>query len=123
MILLIILFIAGGLYGWITYKPPEKKKAPAAPAQEVITLEWCRQQEQERKQAARKAQAQRDIERMEAQAKILHDMLFNAQCMADEDGKTPQYYERMQNKIMSLQNRLAAAENKIEKAKYIIKYE
>lgn len=87
-----------------------------------ITMYDVKKAERDRMQAAKKAQTQRDIERLEEQAKILNDMLVNAQYMADEDGETPQYYERMQNKIISLQNRLATAENKIEKAKYIIKY-
>jgi hypothetical protein len=77
MTLLLILTVAGFLYGWITYKPPEKKKTPAAQEQDVVTPEWCKQQEKQRKRAARKAKARRDIETAQATLNDL-DLLMDA---------------------------------------------
>ena len=114
-----LFWLAAFALAWIKWNPKEKKKPPVAVP---VTVGDVKRAEKARKEAAKKEQAKRDVERLEAQAKILHDMLVDAQYMADEDGKTPQYYERMQNKIISLQNRLATAENKIEKAKFIVKY-
>lgn len=121
MKLLLILFIAGGLYGWITYRPPKKKKAPSDPPP-VVTVEYCKQQEQERKQAARKAQAARDIETAQATINDLNLLMDAAQRRyygATKDKDT----EKALRQIMTLRKQIATEENKIEKAKYIIKYE
>ena len=120
MKLLLILFIAGGLYGWITYKPPEKKKAPADPPP-VVTVEYCKQREQERKQAARKAQAQRDIETQTERVRLLDALLDNAKLKYERATKDKDI-ERLTRQIISLEGQIAAAESRIEKAKYIVKY-
>ena len=120
MKLLLILFIAGGLYGWITYKPPEKKKAPADPPP-VVTVEYCKQREQERKQAARKAQAQRDIETQTERVRLLDALLDNAKLKYERATKDKDI-ERLTRQIISLEGQIAVAESRIEKAKYIVKY-
>lgn len=121
MILLLILFVAGGLYGWITYKPPEKKKAPTASAQEVITLEWCKQQDKQRKQAARKAQAEREMETAQVTINDL-DLLMDAAQRRYYAATKDKDVEKAQRQIISLRKQIAAQVEKIEKAKYIIKY-
>ena len=120
MKLLLILFIAGGLYGWITYKPPEKKKAPADPPP-VVTVEYCKQREQERKQAARKAQAQREIETAQATLNDL-DLLMDAAQRRYYAATKDKDIEKAQRQIISLRKQIAAQVEKIEKAKYIVKY-
>lgn len=120
MTLLLILFIAGGLYGWITYKPPEKKKAPANP-HPVVTVEYCRRQEQERKQAARKAQARRDIETAQATLNDL-DLLMDAAQRRYYGASKDKDVEKAQRQIITLRKQIAAQVEKIEKAKYILRY-
>lgn len=121
MILLLIIAVAGFIYGWITYKPPEKKKAPAEPPP-VITLEYCRQKEQERKQAARKAQARRDIETAQATINDLDLLMDAAQRRYDEASKDKDV-EKSLRQIMTLRKQISAQVEKIEKAKDVIKYE
>lgn len=120
MSLLLILFIAGGLYGWITYKPPKKKKAPADP-HPVVTVEYCRQQEQERKQAARKAQAQREMETAQATINDL-DLLMDAAQRRYYAATKDKDIEKAQRQIITLRKQIAAQVEKIEKAKFIVKY-
>ena len=162
MKLLLIIAVAGFLYGWITYKPPKKKKAPADPPP-VVTMEYCRQQEQERKQAARKAQAQRDIEHYET----MRDYYISVQSDAAREiqrilkarkevdaleekynsgdfnnGDIEKYMEarkalaqkhrgidtsddalkKLRRESASALEKVHTTENKIEKAKYILKY-
>lgn len=119
--LLLIFAIAGGLYGWITYKPP-KKKTPAAPAAIPVTMYDVKKAERDRKQAARKAQARRDIETLTERVKLLDALLDGAKAKYQTATKDKDV-ERLTRQIISLSGQIATAENKIEKAKYIIKYE
>lgn len=122
MKLLLILFFIGGLYGWITYKPPEKKKAPAAQAAIPVTMYDVKKAERDRKQAARKAQAQRDIETAQATLNDL-DLLMDAAQRRYYGASKDKDTEKALRQIMTLRKQIATEENKIEKAKYIIKYE
>lgn len=118
---LLIIVVAGFIHGCITYKPPEKKKAPAEPPP-VITPEYCRQKEQERKQAARKAQARRDIETAQATINDL-DLLMDAAQRRYYGASKDKDAEKALRQIMTLRKQIATEKNKIEKAKYIVKYE
>lgn len=118
MKLLLIIAVAGLLYGWITYKPQEKKKAPAAPP---YTMYDVKKAERDRKQAARKAQARRDIETLTERVKLLDALLDGAKAKYQTATKDKDV-ERLTRQIISLSGQIATAENKIEKAKYIIKY-
>lgn len=120
MKLLLIIAVAGFLYGWITYKPPKKKKAPADPPP-VVTMEYCRRQERERKQAARKAQAARDIETAQATLNDL-DLLMDAAQRRYYGASKDKDVEKAQRQIITLRKQIAAQVEKIEKAKYILKY-
>ena len=121
MKLLLIIAVTGLLYGWITYKPPEKKKAPAEPAQDAATLELRKQQDKQRKQAARKAQAQRDIYTAQATINDL-DLLMDAAQRRYYGASKDKDTEKALRQIMTLRKQIATAENKIEKSKYILKY-
>ena len=120
MILLLIIAVAGFLYGWITYKPPEKKKTPAE-IPEVITLEWCKQQDRQRKQVAKKKQATEDIEHLQENLKLLYPLLDAAKAKY-QDATDDKEIEKLTKQIISLQNKIHAAESKIEKSEFIIKY-
>lgn len=104
------------------------QKTPPPPPP-VITLEYCKQQERERKQAAKKAQARRDIETAKATINDLDILMDVAQrryyeSVKDKDkGKDKDKdAEKALRQIVALRKQIAAAEAKIEKAKYIIKY-
>lgn len=95
------------------------RTAPTDPP--VITIEWCKQQEHQRKQAAKKAQAQRDIETAKAAINDL-DLLMDAAQRRYYGASKDKDAEKALRQIMTLRKQIAAAEAKIEKAKYIIKY-
>lgn len=87
----------------------------------IITLEWCKQQEKKRKQAAKKAQARRDIETAKATINDL-DLLMDAAQRRYYESAKDKDAEKALRQIVALRKQIAAAEAKIEKAKYIIKY-
>lgn len=87
----------------------------------IITLEWCKQQEKKRKQAAKKAQARRDIETAEETLNDL-DLLMDAAQRRYYEAAKDKDAEKALRQIVTLRKQIAATENKIEKAKYIIKY-
>lgn len=98
-----------------------KLRAAPADSPPVITLEWCKQRERERKQAARKAQAQRDIETAKETLNDLDLLMDAAQRRYYESAKDKEA-EKALRQIVTLRKQIAAAEAKSEKAKYIIKY-
>ena len=118
MILLLIIIVASFLYGWITYKPPEEKKAPAVPP---VTMYDVKQAERERKEAAKKKQAAEDIEHLKENLGLLYPLLDAAKAKY-ETATDDKEVERLTKKIISLQNQIHTAESKIEKANNIIKY-
>lgn len=119
MTLLLIIAVAGAIYGWITYKPPKKKKAPADPP---YTMYDVKKAERDRKQAAKKAQARRDIETAQATINDM-DLLMDAAQRRYYDASKDKDAEKALRQIMTLRKQIATAENKIEKAKYTIRYE
>lgn len=94
-------------------------KTPPPPP--VITLEWCKQQERQRKQAAKKAQARRDIETAQATINDL-DLLMDAALRRYYEASKDKDAEKALRQVVTLRKQIAATENKIEKAKYILKY-
>lgn len=95
------------------------RTAPTDPP--VITIEWCKQQEHQRKQAAKKVQAQRDIETAKETLNDL-DLLMDAAQRRYHLATKGKDTEKALRQIVALRKQIAAAEAKIEKAKYIIKY-
>lgn len=87
----------------------------------IITPEWVKQQERERKQAAKKAQARRDLETAKATINDL-DLLMDAAQRRYYEATKDKDAEKSLRQIVALRKQIAAAEAKIEKAKYIIKY-
>ena len=87
----------------------------------IITSEWVKQQERQRKQAAKKAQAQRDIETAKETLNDL-DLLMDAAQRRYYESAKGKDAEKALRQIVALRKQIAAAEAKIEKAKYIIKY-
>lgn len=87
----------------------------------IITPEWCKQRERERKQAAKKAQARRDIETAQATINDL-DLLMDAAQRRYYGASKDKDTEKALRQIMTLRKQIATAEAKIEKAKYILKY-
>lgn len=96
------------------------RTAPADPPV-VITIEYCKQQEKQRKQAARKAQARRDIETAKETLNDL-DLLMDAAQRRYYEATKDKDAEKSLRQIVTLRKQIAAAEAKIEKAKFIIKY-
>ena len=117
MILLLIIAVAGFLCGWITYKPPEKKKAQEPP----YTMYDVKKAERDRKQAAKKKQATEDIEHLKENLKLLYPLLDAAKAKY-QDATDDKEIEKLTKQIISLQNKIHAAESKNEKSEFIIKY-
>ena len=144
MTLILILFVSGLLYGFITHKSEEAKQE-SAPC-EIATVYDAEEAERDRKQAAKKAQAAEDQAFFERKLPILREMLDAANDslahamssleyaeLANREsgaavvsGKQIAAYrkerENVLKQIMKLEGQIRAAETRIEKAKYIIKY-
>ena len=82
----------------------------------------CKKAERDRKQAAKKAQAQRDIETAQATINNL-DLLMDAAQRRYYDASKDKDAEKALRQIMTLRKQIATAEAKAEKAKYIVRYE
>ncbi len=119
MTLILILFVSGFLYGFITHKPEEAKQASAP--HEIVTVYDAKQAERERKEAAKVAHAKRDIETQTERVRLLDALLDNAKAKYERATKDKDI-ERLTRQIISLEGQIATAENKIEKAKFIVKY-
>lgn len=144
MALILILFVSGFLYGFITRKPKEAKQASVPCG--IVTVYDAEKAKQDRKQAAKKAQAAEDQAFFERKLPILHEMLDAANDslahakssleyaeLANREsgaavvsGKQIAAYrkerENALKQIMKLEGQIHAAEARIEKAKYIVKY-
>lgn len=139
-----LFWLAAFALAWIKWTPKERKK----PAEQirVATIYDAEKAEQDRKQAAKKAQAAEDQAFFERKLPILHKMLdaandslahANASLEYAElanresgaavvSGKQIDAYQKERDKalkrIMILESQIHAAEARIEKAKYILKY-
>lgn len=112
----------------------------------IITEEWCKEQQRKRKAAAKKEQAAEDQAFFERKLPILHEMLDAANDSLASANASLEYAELANResgsavvgseqiatyrkerenalkKIMALEGQIHAAEARIEKAKFIMKY-
>ena len=114
--ILFLVFLAICIYCYFTAEPEK-------PAEQirVSTIYDAEKAEQDRKQSAKKAQAQRDIETQTERVRLLDALLDNAKLKYERATKDKDI-ERLTRQIISLEGQIAAAESRIEKAKYIVKY-
>lgn len=122
MTTLLIIAVAGFLYGWITYKPPEKKKAPATQAAIPVTMYDVKKAERDRKERLKKDIARHDLATLAETAKDLYTLMDAAQ-ERYHNAAGSKDTEKALRQIMALRKQIAATEARIEKAKYTIKYE
>ena len=114
--ILFILFVAICIYCYFTSKPEK-------PAEQirVATIYDVEKAERDRKQAAKKRQATEDIEHLQENLKLLYPLLDAAKAKY-QDATDDKEIEKLTKQIISLQNKIHAAESKIEKSEFIIKY-
>ena len=114
--ILFLVFLAICIYCYFTAEPEK-------PAEQirVATIYDAEKAEQDRKQAAKKAQAQREIETAQATLNDL-DLLMDAAQRRYYAATKDQDIEKAQRQIISLRKQIAAQVEKIEKAKFIVKY-
>lgn len=105
-----------------TAQQPRQRQTVPVYSPPPVTMYDCKKAERDRKQAAKKAQAQRDIETAQATINDLDVLMDAAQRRYDEASKDKDT-EKALRQIMALRKQIAATESKIEKAKYIVMYE
>lgn len=98
-----------------TRKTAENKKAPP------YTLYDVEKAKRDRQQAAKKAQAQRDIETAKATINDL-DLLMDAAQRRYYGASKDKDTEKALRQIITLRKQIAVAESKIKKAEYILEY-
>ena len=139
--ILFLVFLAICIYCYFTAEPEK-------PAEQirVSTIYDAEKAEQDRKQSAKKAQAAEDQAFFERKLPILHEMLDAANDSLAHANASLEYAElanresgaavvsgkqidtwkkereKALKQIMSLEGQIHAAEARIEKAKYIVKY-
>lgn len=122
---IILLLLALWLVSRMLRKLPRirRKRRPrsTSPPPPIVTPEWCKQQERQRKEAAKKAQAAREIETAQETLNDL-DLLMDAAQYRYHNSTKDKDIEKAQRQIISLRGQIAAQVEKIEKAKYILKY-
>lgn len=122
---IILLLFALWLLSRLLRKMPriqrKRRQRNNSPPPPVVTPEWCKQQERERKEAAKKAQAAREIETAQETLNDL-DLLMDAAQYRYHNATKGKDIEKAQRQIISLRRQIAAQAEKIEKAKYILKY-
>ena len=124
MTIILFLFALWLLSGLLRKLPRIRcKRTPrsASPPPPIVTPEWCKQQERERKEAAKKAQAAREIETARATLNDL-DLLMDAAQYRYHNSTKDKDIEKAQRQIISLRRQIAAQVEKIEKAKYTLQY-
>lgn len=136
-----LFWLAAFALAWIRWKPKEKKKPPAP-----VTVGDVKRAEKARKEAAKKEQAAEDKAFFERKLPILHEMLDAANDSLKHADASLEYAELANSEsgaavvsgkqiaayrkerenalkqIMKLEGQIHAAEARIEKAKYIVKY-
>lgn len=122
---IILLLLALWLLSKLLRKLPriqrKHRQRNNSPPPLIVTPEWCKQQERDRKEAAKKAQAAREIETAQATLNDL-DLLMDAAQYRYHNSTKDKDIEKAQRQIISLRRQIAAQVEKIEKAKYIVKY-
>jgi len=99
----------------------KRRQRNNSPPPLIVTPEWCKQQERERKEAAKKAQAAWEIETAQETLNDL-DLLMDAAQYRYHNSTKDKDIEKAQRQIISLRRQIAATVEKIEKAKYILQY-
>lgn len=113
-----LFWLAAFVLAWIRWKPKEKKKPPVPVP---VTVGDVKRAEKERKEAAKKEQAAREVETAQATLNDL-DLLMDAAQRRYYAATKDKDIEKAQRQIISLRKQIAAQVEKIEKAKYIVKY-
>lgn len=111
-----LFWLAAFALAWIKWKPKEKKKPPAP-----VTVGDVKRAEKKRKEAAKKERAAREMETAQATLNDL-DLLMDAAQRRYYAATKDQDIEKAQRQIIALRRQIAAQVEKIEKAKYIVKY-
>lgn len=111
-----LFWLAAFALAWIKWNPKEKKKPPAP-----VTVGDVKREEKKRKEAAKKEQAAREMETAQATLNDL-DLLMDAAQRRYYAATKDKDIEKAQRQIITLRKQIAAQVEKIEKAKYIVKY-
>lgn len=138
-----LFWLAAFALAWIKWNPKEKKKPPVAVP---VTVGDVKRAEKARKEAAKKEQAEEDKAFFERKLPILHEMLDAANDSLKHADASLEYAELANREsgaavvsgkqiaayrkerenalkqIMKLEGQIHAAEARIKKAKYILKY-
>lgn len=121
ILLLLALWLLSRLLRNLPRIRRKRRPRSTSPPPLIVTPEWCKQQERERKEAAKKAQAAREIETARETLNDL-DLLMDAAQYRYHNATKDKDIEKAQRQIISLRKQIAATVEKIEKAKFIIKY-
>ena len=111
-----LFWLAAFALAWIKWTPKEKKKPPAP-----VTVGDAKRAEKARKEAAKKEQAAREMETAQATLNDL-DLLMDAAQRRYYAATKDKDIEKAQRQIIALRRQIAAQVEKIEKAKFIVKY-
>lgn len=110
-----LFWLAAFALAWIKWTPKEKKKPPVAVPVTIGDVKRAR------KEAAKKERAEREMETAQATLNDL-DLLMDAAQRRYYAATKDKDIEKAQRQIISLRKQIAAQVEKIEKAKYIMKY-
>lgn len=108
-----LFWLAAFALAWIKWTPKEKERPPTH-----VTVGDAKKA---RKEAAKKEQAAREMEAAQATLNDL-DLLMDAAQRRYYAATKDKDIEKAQRQIISLRKQIAAQVEKIEKAKYIVKY-
>lgn len=111
-----LFWLAAFALAWIRWKPKEKKKPPVP-----VTVGDVKRAEKARKEAAKRERAAREMETAQATLNDL-DLLMDAAQRRYYGASKDKDTEKALRQIMTLRKQIAAQVEKIEKAKYIVKY-
>lgn len=111
-----LFWLAAFVLAWIKWTPKEKERPPA-PA----TVGDMKRKEKARKEAAKKERAEREMETAQATLNDL-DLLMDAAQRRYYAATKDKDIEKAQRQIIALRRQTAAQVEKIEKAKYVLKY-
>ena len=113
-----LFWLAALALAWIKWTPKEKKKPPAPVP---VTFGDVKRAEKARKEAEKKERAAREMETAQATLNDL-DLLMDAAQRRYYAATKDKDIEKAQRQIIALRRQIAAQVEKIEKAKFIIKY-
>ena len=111
-----LFWLAAFVLVWIKWTPKEKERPPAP-----VTAGDVKRAEKARKEATKKERAEREIETAQATLNDL-DLLMDAAQRRYYAATKDKDIEKAQRQIIALRRQIAAQVEKIEKAKFIVKY-